>query len=287
LNKVGYNLKAGFAYEFTDNNQVYVNTGYYSRQPFLDNVFTNIRRSNDLVQPEVDNEEITGIEAGYKFEVDGVFRAVFNFYHTDWDNRVLLSGGTLTNPDGSETNINVFERGVRQVHRGVELELDSRPTDWLDLRGFVSAGSWQYKGSSNVQVFNDDTNTLISSQTGINRDGVKVTTAPQFTAGLTARAKILPVPGLSVDVNAKHFGNHYSNDRDFDGTPQTRNFPKLDSFELVDFGLTYDFTVAGQRLTFRGNIFNLFDKRGIQDTDQFGSFPITGRTFNTSLRYYF
>ncbi|MFK7747327.1 MAG: carboxypeptidase-like regulatory domain-containing protein [Kordia sp.] len=284
LSKVGYNLKAGLGYELAEDHKIYVNTGYYSRQPYLDNVFTNIRRSNEFVQPEVDNEEITGFEAGYQFEVDGVFRAVFNFYHTDWDNRVLLSGGTI-DINGTETNINVFERGVRQVHRGVELELDARPTDWLDLRGFVSAGSWQYKGKSNVQVFNDDTNVLISSQTGVNRDGVKITTAPQFTAGLTAKARLLQ--GLSIDANAKHYGNHYTNDRDFDGTPQTRNFPTLSSFELVDFGLTYDFSIAGNDLTFRGNVFNVFDKRGIQDTDQFGSFPIQGRTFNTSLRYRF
>lgn len=284
LNKFGYNLKAGLAYEFVENNQIYFNTGFYSRQPFLDNVFTNIRRSNELVQPEVDNEEITGFEAGYKFELDGVFRAVFNFYHTDWDNRVLLSGGTV-NINGVDTNINIFDRGVRQVHRGVELELDARPTNWLDLRGFVSAGSWQFKGTSNRQVYNDDTNTLISSTSGVNRDGVKVTNAPQFTAGLTARAKVMQ--GLTIDVNAKHFGNHYPNDIDFNTTPQTGNFPKLDSFELVDFGLTYDFTIGGEKLTFRGNVFNVFDKRGIQDTDAFGFFPIQGRTFNTSLRYFF
>ncbi|WP_298509334.1 carboxypeptidase-like regulatory domain-containing protein [uncultured Kordia sp.] len=285
LSKIGYNLKAGLGYEFAEDHKIYLNTGHYSRQPYLDNVFTNIRRSNALVQPEVDNEEITGFEAGYQFEVPGVFRAIFNFYHTDWDNRVLLSGGTITNTDGSETNINVFERGVRQVHRGVELELDSRPTDWLDLRGFVSAGSWQFKGNSNVQVYNDDTNVLISSTNGVNRDGVKITTAPQFTAGATAKARI--ISGLSADVNFKYYSNHYSNDRDFDGTPQTRNFPTLDAFELVDLGVTYDFSIGENKLTFRANVFNAFDKRGIQDTDQFGSFPITGRTFNTSLRYHF
>ncbi|MGH1386170.1 carboxypeptidase-like regulatory domain-containing protein [Kordia sp.] len=284
LSKVGYNLKAGLGYEFAKDHKIYFNTGYYSRQPYLDNVFTNIRRSNEFVQPEVDNEEITGFEAGYQFEVDGVFRAVFNFYHTDWDNRVLLSGGTLIS-GGVETNINIFDRGVRQVHRGVELELDARPTDWLDLRGFVSAGSWEFKGTSNRQIYNDDTNVLISSIEGVNRDGVKITTAPQFTAGLTAKARI--IKGLSIDANAKHYGNHYTNDRDFDGTPQTRNFPTLDSFELVDFGLTYNFTIGDNKLTFRGNVFNVFDKRGIQDTDVFGSFPITGRTFNTSLRYNF
>lgn len=284
LNKIGYNLKAGLGYEFAKSHKIYFNTGYYSRQPYLDNVFTNIRRSSELVQPEVDNEEITGFEAGYQFEVPGAFRAIFNFYHTDWDNRVLLSGGTL-NINGVETNVNIFDRGVRQVHRGVELELSARPANWLDLRGFVSAGSWEYKGTSNRQIYNDDTNVLISSTDGVNRDGVKVTTAPQFTAGATAKAKI--IQGLSADVNFKYFDNHYTNDRDFDGTPQTKNFPKLNSFELVDFGITYDFKIGENKLTFRGNVYNAFDKRGIQDTDQFGSFPITGRTFNTSLKYHF
>ena len=67
VNKIGYNVKGGASFLANDNNTIFANVGLYSRQPFLDNVFQNIRYSNDLIRPEVTNEDIVGIELGYKF----------------------------------------------------------------------------------------------------------------------------------------------------------------------------------------------------------------------------
>ncbi len=292
LNKLGYNLKGGFSFNLNENHKLYFNTGFYSRQPFLDNVFTNIRGSNEFVEPEVDNEDITGFEAGYQITSGSEFRAMFNFYYTDWDNRVILSSGTLDlNPvptpgdDSDDTNVNFFDRGVRQVHAGAELEVEYRPTNWVRLGGFISGGSWEFKDTSNRDVYNDDTGELIERRVGDNRDGVKVTTAPQFTAGFNARATIFQ--GFSLDGNIKFYGNRYQDEIDFDSEPQTENAGKLDPFNLTDLGLTYDFPFGENTLTFRANVYNVFDKRGIQDTDVFGFFPIQGLTFNSSVRYSF
>ncbi|MGY0407191.1 MAG: carboxypeptidase-like regulatory domain-containing protein [Polaribacter sp.] len=41
VNNVGYNIKIGGAYKFDDHTSAYMNTGYYSRQPYHDNIFNS------------------------------------------------------------------------------------------------------------------------------------------------------------------------------------------------------------------------------------------------------
>ena len=45
VDNIGYNAKVGFGYEVYDNAKVYVNAGYYSRQPYHDNIYTIIKSS--------------------------------------------------------------------------------------------------------------------------------------------------------------------------------------------------------------------------------------------------
>jgi outer membrane receptor protein involved in Fe transport len=40
-------------------------------------------------------------------------------------------------------------------------------------------------------------------------------------------------------------------------------------------------------MTFRANVFNVFDAIKIQQSDRFGFYNTNGRTFNASLRYEF
>lgn len=278
LNKVGFNLKGGVAYAINESNKFFFNAGYYSRQPFLDNVFENIRRENTLVTPEVDNEDITGFEAGYEFKIGEDFTAIANFYHTTWENRVQVVGGGEVN--GVE--VTTFERGINQKHIGAELDFMYRPTDWLRINGFVSAGSWKYEGASSFDTFNEDTGALIESGIAENRDGVRVPGIAQSTAGLSARAKI--TNSLSVDGNMKYWGNNYRHDG---SGLQTTNVGKIADFALLDFGVTYDFSLGENTLTLRGNLFNALNEIVISNTDRFGFFNTNGRSYNVSLRYNF
>src|SRR5690554_1691601 len=65
VSKFGYNIKGGVGYTFIEGHTVFANAGQYSRQPYLDNIFEDIRNSNYILEgeQEVDNEEITGLEA--------------------------------------------------------------------------------------------------------------------------------------------------------------------------------------------------------------------------------
>ncbi len=292
INKIGYNVKGGIGYTIENMHTLYANAGYYSRQPFLDNVFQSIRRSNELVEPEVDNEDILGVELGYRIKA-GRFRTNFNAYYTNWDNRVILSDGSIDlnavpTPDNTDddTNVNIFDRGVQQIHAGAELEFEYRANDWVNLKGYISGASWRFNGEVDRDTYNDDTNELISSQSGVDLSGVKVTTAPQFTAGLGTKVNVFE--GMSIDANINYYAEHYLNEIDFDDSNlQTTNVGKIKPFSLTDVGLTYDFKLDNSKLTFRGNVYNVFDEVRLQQSDVFGLIFTNGVTFNGSVTYKF
>lgn len=286
LSKIGYNLKTGLSYNIGEESTIFGNFGFYSRQPYLDNIFENIRRSNAIVDnPEVDNEEITGLELGYIYEVNN-FKAVFNFYYTDWDNRTVLGSDQLDNgtPDDDSDDIflNIFDRGVRQVHKGVELDLQYRLTDKIRLTGYVSSGSWEFEGDSNVSIYNSDTGELLGTEDGVNREGIKIPTAPQLSAGFGIRAEV--IDNLNLYGNLNYYDRHWLSDGN---SIQTENVGRIDPFSLTDVGLTYDFMLGENKLTFTGNVYNVFDNITIQNSDRFGLFNTNGLTWNASLRYSF
>lgn len=290
LNKIGYNLKGGLGYTIEDTHILYMNAGFYSRQPFLDNIFNNIRSSNEIIQPEVDNEDITGVEFGYRFRM-GRFNMDFNAYYTNWDNRTIVSFGTLDlndipTPDdpNDDSPINIYDRGINQIHAGAEAEFRYKATDWLNFKGYISGGSWRFNGTTNKQIVNDDTQEVISTESDLRLDGVKVDTAPQFTTGFGVNAKIYG--GLSVDGNIDYYAQQYLDDPDTRGLQQ-RNVGTIKAYSLTDLGLTYDFKFDSQSLVFRANAYNIFDEVRAQATDDFGTFFTNGITFNASLRYKF
>ena len=286
-NKVGYNLKAGTSYTISNNIKAFANAGFYSRQPFLDNIFENIRGSNDILNPAVDNEEITGLELGFIFENDAKdFRANLNFYYTDWDNRVILSSDIDDNGTPDNTNddieLNIFDRGVRQLHKGFEFDIQYEPIDAVTFTGFVSGGNWVFRDSSNVSIYNDETGELVATETGTDREGIKVPNAPQFSAGLGVRANLFN--GFSLYYNINMYDELWVNDSN---SVQTENVDTLPAYSISDAGLNYNFSINNQNLTFTANVYNLFDNDAIQQTDRFGLINLNGTTFNAALKYNF
>lgn len=85
ISKLGYNLKGGLGYSPNEASTFFVNGGFYSRQPYLDNIFADIRNSNAIVSPEIENEEVLSYEAGYRYN-KGNLRINVDVYRTDWGN---------------------------------------------------------------------------------------------------------------------------------------------------------------------------------------------------------
>ncbi|MEC3879846.1 TonB-dependent receptor [Parapedobacter sp. 10938] len=282
-NKLGYNIKGGASYSFDEAHTIFTNIGQYSRQPFLDNIF--IQNTVDFYEPVVDNEEIFGIEGGYRFTGTN-FTANLNGYYTSWANRFLAYGGSY-GPDQEDGTY--LLTGVTQLHKGLEVDFQTNITPQWMLRGYGSIGDWQYDDDSPYRIRDEESSQIV--ETGnLDLSGVKVGNAAQASFGLGTRYAILN--DLSVDVDFNFYDNLYGNvdtedvvESALEGTVYQSE--KLKSFGIVDAGVSYTFHIGVQQLKFRGNVKNLFNQEYIGRKDAFGYFYGLGTTWNAGLTYSF
>ncbi len=288
LDHAGFNVKGGGSYRFSSAHQVYANAGYYSRQPYHDNLFLNY--AND-VNPITKNEKVFGLELGYNFSSNYI-DVEFNAYRTAWKDRVTTT--TSTDDDGNEIFIN--NEGVNQVNSGIELSVETHPLTKISLNGFLSVGDWVYQDDVVTTTRDQDLNVISTSTDDL--DGGKVGGAAQFTAGLGLKYYILK--GLSLDLDYRIYDNLYAD-------VVAKENIELPSYDLMDGGISYRWSLnaTGSRaLNFRLNVNNIFDEvylseltsnnkaeegdetyKGINTSNR-GFFGM-GRTGNFSIRFDF
>lgn len=299
VNNIGYNVKAGGSYVVTEQHSVYVNGGYYSRQPYHDNIYLNY---TNQVNPLTNNEKVLGLEAGYSFK-SKMFTANVNAYRTTWEDRVVTTSnvqsanGTIgTTPVLAGDVIFTSNQGVKQIHQGVELDFVYKPTTDLAITGFSSLGNWKYDGSAVQRKYDENLNLLVETETDLH--GGKVGDAAQTTWGLGAKYKIFK--NFSVDADWRNYNKLYAN-------VATKNNLELPNYDLVDAGISYKLLVGKDKansINVRLNMNNVFDEvylseltsatatsdtstnyKGINVVNN-GFFGL-GRTWNFTVRYNF
>ena len=285
INKVGFNLKGGASFSPTENHTVFVNAGYYSRQPFLDNIFEDIRNSNTLLTPDVDNEDITGLELGYKYRRKNV-RANLNLYSSTWGNRTRVDTRLNDNgtPDDEDDDFNQrdVERGIEQTHIGGEIDLEYMIDRRFTVKGYASVGDWTFNSIESLSQFNDDTGEFIQTISGADIDGVHIPGAPQTSFGLGGRVNL--ENGFDAYVDYNYYDNLYIRGRD---AILTEDIGTLDAFGQLDLGAGYAFQLGEQKLELRANIYNVLDNDALNQSDAFGFYIMNGTTWNGSVTYRF
>ncbi len=308
VSNVGYNVKGGGSYIFAEKHAVYANAGYYSRQPYHDNIYLNY---TNQVNPLTENEKVLGLEAGYTFK-SKIFTASVNAYRTTWEDRVITISG-VQNTDGVIGSTPVLagdviftsNQGVKQVHSGVEVDFILKPIEKLDIKGFASFGNWEYSGNAISRKFDENLNLLLETETDL--DGGKVGDAAQSTWGLGAKYEF--VKNFSIDADWRNYDKLYAN------TVTDKNI-ELPNYDLVDAGISYKMLVGKDKqnfVNFRFNMNNVFDEvylSEISPTTSSGNvngiYPTTststtykgidvrnnayfglGRTWNFSIRFNF
>jgi len=293
-NILGGNIKGGLNVNLNEAHNVFVNAGYYSKQPLFDAVYLNF--DNDL-NPELRNEKVLGLEAGYGINL-GDFRAKFNIYRTSWKDR-FISVSTET-PAGDEGNANLS--GVEQIHSGFEIEANYRASSVVDFRGMLSLGNWEYGGDVTGPSF-DDSRNFVEDAT-LYLDEVKVGDAAQFTSFI--EMNIRPVEDLKLSASLFTASRLFAqiSAEDFD-SPDHLGSLRLPSYNLVDVGAYYKFNFGSNNsIGLAVNINNVFDEEYIAEslTNTFADgsnakyngldvsnkvFFGFGRTWNISARYSF
>lgn len=286
VSKTGYNLKGGVGYDIDKQNALFFNSGFYSRQPFLDNIFKDIRNSNVLAFPFVENEEITGIETGYRLQTNEL-RFNVDMYYTEWGNRFLaINGPQLEGGDFSTYRLT----DVTQLHKGIEVDLEYRPKGaCYSLTAFGQTGRWEYRGTSPYTLQNDETSTFVE-EGEINLTGARVGNAPQTQVGAGLNLDLMK--NVTVDFNWIYNKDLYEfvdpadvAEAAFAGVKYQN--ARLNPYSLFDGGLTWNFKFGDQKVQFRSNVYNLFNNGYINQKDAFGYYLGIRRTYNASLRLNF
>jgi hypothetical protein len=290
VSNVGYNAKTGVAWDLGADGTIFFNAGYYSRQPYHDNIYLNF---TNQVNPLTSNETIVGLEAGYSYSSPN-FSTNVNVYRTSWADRVVTSFNVQNDVVTFTTN-----EGVEQLHQGIEVDFRAKPQPDVPytLTGFVSIGDWRYVGEAISRVTDEDQNVLDTFSNDV--DGGEVGDAAQFTAGLGIDLQI--AERFSMDSDLRFYDNLYAD------VGAVKENLKVPSYHVVDFGMSYKMYVGddGDSINFRLNINNLFDRVYINelrtniaagdgtgvlyngiDTANQGYFGM-GRTWNVGLRYKF
>ena len=255
VSNIGYNVKGGAAYNLSEKHTFFANAGYYSRQPYHDNIYLNF---TNQVNPLSQNEKVLGLEAGYTFK-SKMFTASFNAYRTTWNDRVVTTSGVQstngtigTTPVLAGDVIFTENQGVKQVHSGLELDFIFKPTSNVDVKGFASVGNWVYEGNAVSTKRDENLNPLLVSKTVI--DGGKVGDAAQTTWGLGVRYEFLP--RFSVDADWRNYSKLYAN-------AVTDENIQLPNYDLVDTGISYKMLIGKDKknsVNIRFNMNNVFDE---------------------------
>jgi outer membrane receptor for ferrienterochelin and colicin len=294
-NVLGGYVKGGVNYNINDRHNVFANAGFISRQPTFDAVFPGFQ--NDI-NPDLQNELITSIELGYGY-TSNAFDLNVNLYSTVWGNRFVET--SIPNEQGTFGTAQFDD--VDELHNGIEVETNFRPTAKLELEGMLSIGDWKYTNNFNATLFDDNQNQIGTAT--LYTDGVKVGDAAQFVGFIGADYQI--ISDWSVDAGYRYVDNLYADysitDEAF-ASPDNQGALKLPSFGLVDLGTTYRFELFGQLATLRVNVNNVFDTTYIAESNSnihasgssttwngidvrnFVWFGF-GRTWNASLKYNF
>jgi hypothetical protein len=289
VSNFGYNIKVGASFQVSDASSIYMNTGYYSRQPFHDNIFNNF---TNAINPSSQNEKIFGLELGYNFKSE-FFTASVNLYSTSWRDRI----DGFTNVANNIITI-TETTGQNQLHKGIEFDFVANLSSQLKLKGFTSIGDWRYVGDVVSRQLDENRN-QIGLTTIKDVDGGKVGDAAQFTVGLGVDYTILE--GLSVDSDLRFYDGLHAR------VSAVKQNLELPAYALLDMGVSYKLnlgTTKSKSLDFRANVNNVLDRRyiselrtNIQATNtstlyrgidvRNNGFFGWGRTWNASVRYNF
>ena len=249
----GGNLKGGVNYNLNEHHNVFMNAGYYSKQPLFGAVYPNY--TNNDINDDLINEKIIGLEFGYGYRAA---KASFNLnlYRTSWADRYLQ----IRSGDGT-ARIN----GVTQLHLGVETDAYYRPLENLKITGMMSVGNWTYSGNASGKLYDDDNEFLGDYE--LHLDGVKVGDAAQITSRLGVDWTMFD--NFSVNADVFYADKLYANISadDFD-SPDHDGSLELPSYMLTNAGIAYKFHFhKNMGLNLRINVNNLTDLIYISESD--------------------
>ena len=266
-NFLAYSIKGGANYNISQNHNVFVNGGYFTRAPFMSYVFLNYL--NDFNEG-VKHERVLSFEVGYGYR-SHILSGNLSLYRTNWIDKALTRRiGDVT------ANIS----GQNALHQGVELDFIFKPIKELEIKGMLSLGDWVWTDDVIADIYNE--NQELIGTASVYAGGLHVGDAAQTTAAIGFDYEVLPRFKVGMDFN--HYDRLYAF---FNIENRTTLSEKgidawlMPSYQLLDASLRYDFKMGNQNASVFGKVNNLLDTEVIRDANDG-----TSHDFDTALVYY-
>ena len=216
--KPGFDVKAGVNFNLNEFNHLFINGGYFSREPYFKFVFGNF---TNVPTQNLKNEKTLTAEVGYGLDMKYT-RLRLNAYYTMWKDKSVL-----TNEYNQFENPSMLQ-GLDALHIGAEAELSQRITNWLKAGGSLSIGNWKWKNDVTAFVFNDDQAVVDTIQVYAN--GLYVGDAPQTQLALFADISIMRTVDFSVSW--MYYDRYYA---DFSPTKRTNPDDRSQSYRIPSY----------------------------------------------------
>ena len=264
----GGNVKGGVNLNLSERHNVFVNGGYYSKQPIFGSVYTSY--VNNDVNEDLINEKVLGFELGYGYRAERASMNI-NLYRTSWTDRYMQ----IRMGDG-----NARVNGITQLHLGVEVDATYRPTDALKFKAMMSLGNWAYSGDASGKAYDD--NNDYQGDVHLHLDGVKVGDAAQFTSRLGFDWKVFK--NFTFDIDQTFADKLYASISADDFDEPGKSSLRLPAYSLTNTGIAYKFNFGDDMgLKLRFNINNLADQVYVSESDtniQPGDYNASGVEWN-------
>lgn len=223
----GFTAKGGVNFNIDQNNNIFVNAGYFSRAPIFDNVYDF---ANNKFQ-DIRNEKIFGVEAGYGFS-SPIAALLFNGYYTSWKDRAISR--SVTNLNTGETfYYNLL--GADQEYYGLELEGRLKLSREFELE---ASGSWAHNKYVNdvhtIYYPEDDPNQQKVFASYVN--DLWVGDFPMINAAFQVHYRKTLSNGASFYFNPV-YTLHSMMFANFDPNARTNEFDRTQSWRIPDYYL--------------------------------------------------
>ena len=299
---IGYGVKGGANYNLDSKHNVFANIGYFSKAPFLTNVFLNTTGSTEA-NADARNEKVFSAELGYGFRSSGL-RANVNLYRTTWIDKAI----TGSYPSPTDRNVRLYYNlaGVNALHQGVELDFSYNVTNDFKLSGMVSVGDWTWTNNVSATLKDEDGAIIFDDPDDLDGDGnkeprtvavfsegLKVGDAAQTTFALGASYDFASSSTIFVDYNyaGDMYSSYYVDSRSEPGMGDTWKTP---DYGLFDLGLRHGFDFGSFDASLFGKVNNVLNTEYISDANDQGNgysdalvYYGAGRTYSVGLKLKF
>ncbi|NLR92617.1 MULTISPECIES: TonB-dependent receptor [Flammeovirga] len=283
----GYNIKGGANYNLNENHNVFVNAGYFSRQPFFNSVWPTY--TNDT-NTGVVNEKALSFEVGYGYRSKLVSGNV-NLYHTTWKDKYYRAS---VRPDNSSETFSANIPGIDALHMGVELDLVIRPTDKLNITAMFSYGDWKWNSDVLGVPILDNTQQVVG-EVDIYAKGVHVGDAAQTTGAIGVSYLVLG--GLKVGADWNIADRLYANFNvtQLDSPEKSVDSWQVPTYNLFDLFASYKFPMGPFDASLNAKVNNVGNVKYVSDafdgsTHDYQTAQVfygAGTTWSTSLKVQF